>query len=86
METYEEALGEAVQLLISHGEEPGPVTEHFYDRLRRERDLQAVLLGEELPADKGEANRLIHEHGVDAVHSLINHAKKRLQATHRDPQ
>lgn len=85
METYEEALGEAVQLLISHGEERGPVTEHFYERLRRERDLQIVLLDEELPAREEEANRIIHERGVNAIHGLLNHAMKRLQATHGNP-
>jgi hypothetical protein len=85
METYEEALGEAVQLLISHGEQRGPVTDHFYARLRRERDLQIVLLGEELPRSEEEASRVIHDRGVNAVHSLINRAMKRLQATHRSP-
>lgn len=83
METYEEALDEAVQLLISHGEQRGPVTEHFYDRLRRERDLQLVLLGAELPENEEDANRIIHDRGVNAVHSLLNRAMKRLQATHR---
>lgn len=85
METYEEALGEAVQLLISHGEQRGPVTEHFYDRLHRDPELQTVLLGAALPTSADEANRIIHERGVNAVHSLINRAMKRLQATHRDP-
>lgn len=85
MDTYEEALGEAVQLLISHGEQRGPVTEHFYDRLRRERDLQVVLLGAELPDKEEEASRIIHDRGVNAVHSLINRAMQRLLATHRSP-
>lgn len=83
METYEQALGEAVQLLISHGEQRGPVTEHFYDRLRREPDLQVVLLGAELPHNNEEASRIIHDRGVNAVHNLINRAANRLQATHR---
>lgn len=86
METYEEALGEAVQLLISHGEQRGPVTEHFYDRLRRERDLQVILLGAELPENEEDASRIIHDRGVNAVHSLINRAMKRLQATHQGPE
>lgn len=85
METYEEALGEAVQLLISHGEQRGPVTEHFFDRLRRERDLQLVLLGAELPDDEADASRIVHDRGVNAVHSLLNRAMKRLQASHRSP-
>ena len=82
METYEEALSEAVQLLISHGEHTGPVTEHFYDRLRREEDLQKVLLGEALPSDPEQASRIIRERGVDAVHDLMNRAINRLRATH----
>lgn len=85
METYEEVLGEAVQLLFSHGEERGPVAEHFYNRLRRERDLQVVLLGAELPENEVDASRIIHDRGVNAVHSLLNRAMKRLQATHRAP-
>lgn len=85
METYEEALSEAVQLLISHGEQRGPVTEYFYDRLRRERDLQIVLLGAELPASEVDASRIIHDRGVNAVHSLLNRAMKRLQLIHRSP-
>ncbi len=83
METYEEALGEAVQLLFSHGEQRGPVAEHFYNRLRRERDLQVVLLGAELPESEVDASRIIHDRGVNAVHSLLNRAMKRLQSTHR---
>jgi hypothetical protein len=83
METYEEALGEAVQLLIAHGEQRGRVTEHFYDRLHRERDLQVVLLGAELPDNAEEASRTIRERGVNAVHSLINRAMKRLHSAHR---
>lgn len=85
MDTYEEALSEAVQLLISHGEQRGPVTEHFFHRLRRERDLQVILLGAELPENEEEASRVIQERGVNAVHSLINRAMKRLEATHRSP-
>lgn len=86
MDTYEEALGEAVQLLFSHGEQRGPVTEHFFDRLRRERDLQVILLGAELPEQEEEASRIIHDRGVNAVHTLLNRAMKRLQATHRSPE
>lgn len=82
METYEEALGEAVQLLISHGEKRGPVTEHFFERLRREPDLQLILLGERLPEDSAEAGRVIHDRGVNAVHTLMNRAVKRLHAAH----
>ncbi|GEM_PF-3982634 len=85
METYEDALGEAVQLLLSHGEQRGPVTEHFYDRLRRERDLQVILLGEELPSSEVDASRIIHDRGVNAVQTLLNRAMKRLQSVHRSP-
>lgn len=83
MQTYEEALNEAVQLLISHGEHRGPVTEHFYDRLRNEPDLQQVLLGEPLPHNTEEANRVIRDRGVEAVHKLMNLASKRLRSAHR---
>ena len=72
-----------MQLLISHGEQRGPVTEHFYERLRREHDLQVVLLGAQLPENEEEASRTIHDRGVNAVHSLINRAMKRLHSAHR---
>ena len=85
METYEDALDEAVQLLFSHGEQRGPVTEHFYSRLRREPDLQRVLLGAELPEAEDQASHIIHERGVNAVHTLLNRAMNRLQSTHHAP-
>ncbi len=80
MKTYEDAVSEAVQELIAHGHEPGPVTEHFYDRLRRDTELQRVLLGDHLPEDPEAANALIRERGTDAVHSLMNRALKRLRS------
>ena len=86
MQSYEEAISEAVQLLISHGEHRGPVTEHFYDRLRSESDLQQVLLGERLPDNPEEANRIIRERGVEAVHKLMHRASKRLNSAHRAPE
>lgn len=80
MQTYEDAISEAVQLLISHGEQPGPVTEYLFDRLRRDVELQTVLLGEPLPDDSTAASRIIHDRGVDAVHGLMNRALNRLRA------
>lgn len=83
MQTYEDAIGEAVQLLISHGEQPGPVTEYFFDRLRRDPELQTILLGESLPDDETAASRVIHDRGVDAVHGLMNRALNRLRSGRR---
>jgi hypothetical protein len=79
MKSYEDAIGEAVQLLISHGEQPGPVTEHLFERLRRDPELQTVLLGEPLPDDESAASGIIHGRGVEAVHGLMNRALNRLR-------
>lgn len=82
MQTYEDAVNEAVQLLVAHGEQRGPVTEYFYDRLHHDRELQQVLLGQALPDDPAEAAAVIRRRGIDVIHGLMNRAVKRLSHAH----
>ena len=83
LETYEDALGETVELLLSHNEHTGPVTQHLLDRLHRDAALQKILLGRELPADENEANALMRGRGVSAVHGLVSRAGKRIRDGYR---
>ena len=83
IETYEDALGEAVELLLAHNEHSGPVTQHLLNRLHRDAALQRVLLGRELPADENEANALMRSRGVSSVHGLVSRAGKRIRDGYR---
>lgn len=83
-ETYEDALNEAVQLLIAQNEHSGPVIQNLLDRLHRDPELQRILLGFELPKDDDvEATRLVRDRGVPAVHELVTRATNRLQSGYR---
>jgi len=82
MKTYDDAIDEAVRLLLAYGEQSGPVTQRLYDRLHRDPALQQILLGDALPEDPGEAATVIRTRGPDAVHNLMNRAVNRVRRSH----
>ena len=81
--SYDDALVETIELLLSHNGQKGSVVHNLLERLRRDPELQALLLERQLPADDVEESVVIREKGVPAVHALVKHAEDRIQEGYR---
>ena len=86
LESYDDALVETFELLLSHNEQTGPVVHNLLERLRHDPELQAILLQRTLPADDVETSMVIRREGVPAVRELVNHAGNRIQEGYRGSQ
>ncbi|MDZ7747794.1 MAG: hypothetical protein U5K43_02310 [Halofilum sp. (in: g-proteobacteria)] len=69
MENYEDWLAEAVRMLHEHDGRREPVARALRERVAQDRELQFVLLGEELPG--GSAARL-PEKAINGIYDLAD--------------
>ena len=86
LETYDDALVETIELLLSHNEQSGPVVHNLLERLRRDPELQTILLQRTLPENDVETSTIIRDEGVPAVRELVNHASNRITEGYRGVQ
>ena len=75
MENYEDWLAEAVRMLHEHDGRRERVARALRERLAQDRELQHVLLGEELP---GGSPARLPEKAIDGIHDLVDAALRRL--------
>jgi len=78
MRNYEDVLGEAVRMLHEHGGRREPVTRALKERLAQDRELQHVLLGEEVPDHDPIRSPRLRDKAIEGIHDLIDAALTRL--------
>ena len=80
MRNYEDLMGEAVRMLHEHGGRAGrkEVARQLRERLEQDRELQYILLGEELPGHDPGRRRRLHEKAIDGIYDLVDAALTRL--------
>lgn len=79
-QNYEDLVGEAVRMLHEHGGHREAVARRLRERLVQERELQQVLLGEELPPDERRRGRL-RERAIEGIYDLVDVALRRLNSS-----